>query len=129
MKKVKFLAMLLIATMSIAFTSCEKEEVQKLPAKYAIKFGSSTGYGTTLTIFECLPNGDKVYDRTLSVTQGVKYTFEAQEGVEKIKIYIKKINFIGIDTNSWVQRVFYLKEGETTNIIIDDNTVIGTNEP
>jgi hypothetical protein len=47
---------------------------------------------------------------------------------EKCKINITW-SYQGSSTGMWVKQVFYLKEGENTEIILDVNTIRGTTEP
>lgn len=132
MKSKSFLmAMLLMVTTSMAFVSCSKEDVEEvLPAKYTVKYEASVGFETTLRVFEYDASGSKIFDRTISgVKTGSKYgPYTADENATKVKIYISSVGILS-DTEAWVQRVYYLKNGETTDIVIAKDATIGRNEP
>ena len=121
------LSMMLVMVSIMCLSSCSEEEQRPV---YSIRCDTVHAYSEKLHIFECDAAGDKIYDHTITnVIEGKTYTFTAvSEIVKKVKIYISVESFWG-DYNKWVQRVFYLDEGKSTNIVITSNTLIGPNEP
>ncbi len=123
MKKRHLLFFLLVSVLMLA--GCSKEP---LPKKYSITNNITFGSSTKFTIFECNEIGDKIYNAAETFSKGETKTFTAQDDAVKVKIYIKVESYFG-NVTGYVQQVFYLQEGETKSIIIDGDTIIGSQEP
>lgn len=122
----KFLSMtLLFAAMSLMFSACSSDNGD---TTYTIVFNGDQGISTTLRIFECNNNGEKISNNSLKIRKGEEQTFTASPNVTKVKIYISRESLFG-DMNKWVQQVFMLNRGKNTTITIDDKTLVGPNEP
>ena len=122
-----FFIMLAVATIPF-FSSCSKEDDE--PPTYSVRCDDTSGYNETLFIFECNSQGEKVYDHKKDhVSKGFTYTFTASsKDIKKIKIYITVESTFN-SWNKWVQRVYYLEKGKTTEIVINSSTLLGPNEP
>ena len=126
MKQRHLFLFLLVSVLMLA--SCSKEEQKPQPKKYAITNRVTYGYSTTLTIFECNEVGDKISNVAEKFSEGETKTYTANDNAVKIKIYVKAESVFG-DVKGWVQQVYYLDEGNTKSITIDDNTIVGSYEP
>lgn len=122
----KFLSMmLLLAAMFLTFSSCSKDDEE---STYTLVFNAYDGISTTVRIFECNENGEKIGNNSFRCKTGDQQTFTASSNTSKVKVYISRESVMG-DVNKWVQQVFLLKKGDNTTITIDDSTVVGPNEP
>lgn len=113
------------ASMIFLLSSCTKEE--SINRNYTVTFNGSYGYSTTIRVFECNENGDKIYDSSWDFSKGETKSFTALQGTKKLKLYIHTESMFG-DIRGYVQRVYYLTTSPTS-IVVDDNTTIGPNEP
>lgn len=122
MKKIIFLMALMPI---LALTSCSKDDEE---STYTLVFNAYDGISTTVRIFECNDNGEKIGNNSFKCKTGDQQTFTASSNTSKVKVYISRESVMG-DVNKWVQQVFLLKKGGNTTITIDDSTVVGSNEP
>lgn len=125
MKK-RHLLLFLLASV-LLFAGCTKEQ-EPQPKKYSVTNNVTYGYSTTLTIFECNEVGDKIKNVSEKFSDGETKTYTAEDNAVKIKIYVKAESIFG-DVKGWVQQVYYLQEGSTKSIVVDDNTIVGSYEP
>lgn len=61
-----------------------------------------------------------------------EYKFAAEEYSEKIKIYViieTVIDGFKFTIKQWIANVIYLEEGKTTEIILNENTLLSNHEP
>mgnify|MGYP002484593490 FL=1 len=122
----KFLSMtLLLTAMFLTFSACSSDDDE---TTYTLVFNAYQGISTTLRIFECNDNGEKIGNNSIQLKTGEQQTFTASSSTSKVKIYISRESTMG-NTNKWVQQVFLLNKGENTTITIDDKTIVGPNEP
>ena len=120
MKNLKYLSlMLLCAAMSLSFTSCSDDDDAE--STYTFVYNTSTLWGeTSVILFECDKNGDKIKNNSIECEKGYTETFTASPSAEKIKVYID---------DRWVQQVFPLNKGGNIVIEITGSTIIGREEP
>ena len=123
MKKRHLFLFVLVSVLMLA--GCSKEP---LPKKYSVTNNISFGSSTKFTILECNEIRDKIFNSAQTFSKGETKTFTAQDDAVKVKIYVKVESYFG-NVTGYVQQVFYLQEGETKSITIDDNTIIGSQEP
>lgn len=110
----------------ILLSSCSKEEKD---STYSIICNFDTEISTTIMVFECDNQGNKLANHTIDdVVKGQEYSFTAIPEATRVKIYYKQESFWGT-TNRWVQQVFILRSRENTSILIDGNTLVGNKEP
>lgn len=115
----KLLSMMLLFTaMSLMFSACS-DSGDDVDTTYTVVFDVST----TIHLFECNDNGEKIGNRSAKFKSGDSRTFTAEPGASKVKVYIGDL------VNKWVQQVFILKKGGDTRITIDGETLVGKNEP
>ena len=72
---------------------------------YTVVFNAYQGISTTLRIFECNDNGEKIGNNSIQLKTGEQQTFTASSSTSKVKIYISRESTMG-NTNKWVQQVF-----------------------
>jgi hypothetical protein len=125
MRKVKIM-LVLLAVISF-FTSCEKQP-ENVSKQYSITWNRQPGYENTVVILECNDVGDVIYNHSTSFRQGMTKTFSSQPTSTKVKIHVT-INSVAGNTVGYVQQVFYLSPNQTTSIVINENTLIGNNQP
>lgn len=109
----------------LTFSACSSDDDE---TTYTVVFNAYQGISTTLRIFECNDNGEKIGNNSIQLKTGEQQTFTASSSTSKVKIYISRESTMG-NTNKWVQQVFLLNKGENTTITIDDKTIVGPNEP
>ena len=118
--------LLFVAAVSL-FTCCEKQPAN-VSKKYSVTWNRLPGYENTVVILECNDVGDIIQNHSTSFRQGMTKTFSSQPTATKVKIHVTIKSTAG-NTVGYVQQVFYLSSEQTTNIIIDENTLIGNNQP
>jgi hypothetical protein len=119
----KLLSMMLLFTaMSLMFSACS-DSGDDVDTTYTVVFDVNTSLSTTIHLFECNDNGEKIGNRSAKFKSGDSHTFTAEPGASKVKVYIGDL------VNKWVQQVFILKKGGDTRITIDGETLVGKNEP
>ncbi|MDD2293009.1 MAG: hypothetical protein PHD07_02215 [Bacteroidales bacterium] len=129
---------LLFIILLVILTGCENfksttytfKDVSSMSAKAAEK-----GYALLLEVQFCEYYGDDRVDvKTIKNCQNNElYSFKAHELAEKIKICVgitlckdgKEI----ISRTNWFANVIYLEQGEITEIVLDDNTMLSTYMP
>lgn len=125
--KTKHLSVILLAVLALLTFSCKKDTVTQ-PKKFTVTCNVSYGYSRTFTILQYNDSGEKIYSNSYSFAKGETKSFTSQNDAVKIKIYIKIESVMG-DVKGWVQQVYYLNEGSTKSIVINDDTIIGNYEP
>ncbi|HOS15663.1 MAG TPA: hypothetical protein PKX15_01360 [Bacteroidales bacterium] len=116
---------LLILVMGILITGCENETTYTL--KWNTKLDSEIT--TDILLMELSKDNEIIKNNAINNIQyGNEYNYKADNMTEKCKIHITW-SYQGSSTGMWVKQVFYLKEGENTEIILDVNTIRGTTEP
>ena len=124
----KFLSMtLLLTAMFLTFSACSKDD-DDVVTTYTLVFDAYSGISTTVRLFECNDNGEKIGNKSIKCKTGDSHTFTADPGVSKVKVYVSMESISG-NISKWVQQVFILKKGGDTKITMDDKTVVGPNEP
>lgn len=126
MKKSLFLV--LFALVTVVFSSCSKDDDENNETTYTVAFNAYDGISTTVRIFECNDNGDKIGNNSIKFKTGDEKAFTASPNTSKIKIYLSTESAMG-NVNKWVQQVYILKKGNNTKIEINDNTLVGNIEP
>ncbi|MBQ3709146.1 MAG: hypothetical protein II887_00415 [Bacteroidales bacterium] len=125
MKKLLFCLTIIVLT---TLASCTKETTYSFT-----DYTDYSGLSIRERIFwlkEYDINGSCVSNNRLeSPVRGKAYVFTANERSELIKIYISVKFQNGSPLYSWVQQVYYLKEGGNVDISIDGNTLVGPSEP
>lgn len=124
----KFLSMMLLLTaMFLTFSACSKDD-DEVTTTYTLVYDAYDGISTTVRLFECNDNGEKIGNKSIKCKTGDSHTLTADPGVSKVKVYVSMESFSG-DINKWVQQVFILKKGGDTKITINGDTLMGNNEP
>ncbi len=116
---------LMILVIGVLMTSCKKETT------YTLKWNAKgvSEITTDVIIMEFSTDNEVVKNNAISnIQNGSEYSYTADEMARKCKIYLTW-SYQGSSTTRWVKQVFYLKEGENTEIVVDDNTMVGTTEP
>ena len=117
--------------------SCNKEEPEKKATTYTVKMNmpSATSDAVVkydITAFEYNEEGEKVANNAMSsALNGQSKTFTANSRSVKVKIHVKMYAESSSVTPRyrWVQQVFYLEEGKNIDILLEDDTTVGTSEP
>lgn len=127
MKKILFfLAMLPM----VIFTSCSDDD--DVQTTYTLKYNvesTSSRIETSVWLYEYNEIGEVVKTNTVDdITENYTETFNANENAVKVKAQVR-MSGGGIETNRWVQTVFYLETGGSTDISINDKTIVGIKEP
>lgn len=134
MKHFKYLLFAFIAiTFSFCLSSCGSDDDEnEIVTKYTVKLndqGSNSIVNVNLTIFEYNELGEKIGSQVWDKAEaGVSREFIANPMCVKVKIYIK-LSAGSSSSSSWVQQVYYLKQGGSTNITIEGSTKTGSKEP
>ena len=124
MKRILFLLAMLPV---FIFTECSSEDEKPLrPSTYTLfwEFRSVEPVADVI-VFEYNSSGDKIANKRLTECEvGAIETFQANDKVVKVKICI-----LMNSKNNWVQNVYYLDEGKNINIYLDEDVLIGSDEP
>ncbi len=116
---------LMILVMGVLVTGCKKETT------YTLKWNTEgvSEITTDVLIMEFSSDNEIVKNNAISNIQyGNEYSYTADEMTEKCKIHLTW-SYQSWSTTRWVKQVFYLNKGENTEIIVNDNTIVGTTEP
>lgn len=113
-RKSIFMATLLALTLFV--TSCTTEK----PTTYSVK--NSTSFDAKGFVYECNDLGEKINVTSTLLASGEQKIFTANENATKVKIYIDELD-------KWVQQVYYLKIEGHINIVISNDTIVGSKEP
>lgn len=122
----------------LSLFSCEKivPEPEPEPTTYTVKMQLSTATPTAsvkvdLTAFEYNEAGEKIATNSMDeVTVGYSKTFTANSRSVKIKLYVKMYSNLSTSTRTrWVQQVFYLEPEKNIDVILKDDTMLGSDEP
>ena len=125
MRKIKFILLLLAG---ICFFTCCERQPENVSKHYSVTWDRHPGYENTVVIFECNDVGEIIQNHSTSFKQGMTKTFTSPPTATKVKIHVT-IKSVAGNTVGYVQQVFYLSSEQTTKIIIDENTLIGNNQP
>ena len=123
--------LLLFIPVLILFLGCEKNEPEPKDTTYAINSVLTEISGVTfgVTIFEYNEQNEKINSNTIpNFAKGTKKTFIANSLTKKVKIYMSATNQT-TELRKWVQQVYYLIPNDNLNIIIRDDTMVGSSEP
>lgn len=124
----------------VCMTSCEKDEDKEVITKYSIvdrtsgkESAASYGmqYECSAYISECNDKDEIVENKSVNLSS-IPTTKVANEMAVKLKVQINTtLTYKGESkTNKkWVQQVYYLKKGGTIEIVIDDETIVGSSRP
>lgn len=125
-----------LALAALVLVGCSKEDPRK-DTTYTLSVtgmtvpDASKGQTWEYIIFEYSEQGEKVGQNSAFYTADPliqKFTVKSEHAV-KVKVYIDaRANGKRVLSN-WVQQVYYLKDGENTDINLDGSTIIGTKEP
>lgn len=140
--KTKFLMVTMLIASILCLVSCSKEDTPKAKT-YTLNYqqdvtdivGTSGNYGYDADI--CFIEYNEANERiNIQEVSNPKFntqkTFTANENAVKVKVYIDAVLSYGsleTDFERWVQQVYYLKEGEDVEILISNETRVGTSEP
>lgn len=125
MKRLLFIILAISLAAFMSF-SCTKE---KENAMYTIVCNFDTAINTTIMVFECDDQGSKLANNVIDdAEEGQEYSFTAIPEATRVKVYYKQETFWGT-TDKWVQQVFVLRDQENTEILLDDNMIVGNKEP
>ena len=92
-----------------------KKDAAEASSKYTITYNGHYNYAT-IDVFEYDNGGSPIYHHSGKFYKGSAKSFTAQSSATKVKLYVDLPFDIG-----WVQRVY----STSSNIVIDDNTVLG----
>ncbi|SHF51681.1 hypothetical protein SAMN05444349_12344 [Bacteroides faecichinchillae] len=124
MEKILFL---LVMLPMFIFTGCSSDDEEPpRPSTYTLfwEFRSVEPVADVI-VFEYNSSGDKIANKRLTECEtGAIETFQANDKVVKVKICI-----LMNSKNNWVQNVYYLEEGKNINIYLDEDVLIGNDEP
>ena len=109
----KLLVMLLVSSLFLLM-GCKKDSA-KPNNEYTITYNGHYNYAT-ISVFEYDDSGNPVYHHKDKFYKGSAKSFTAQSSSKKVKLYVDLPFDIG-----WVQTVY----STSSNIVIDDNTVLG----
>ena len=138
MKKLYLFLTVLVLTV---VTSCEKINLPDnttVTTTYTFTdnkdLSSAQQYITNWTdqIREYDASGSCIATNTIHPLSQRSQKFTANSNAVKVKIYVDLTFKPGsgfTQKKKWIQQVYYLEKGGNTNIIIDNNTLIGLNEP
>ncbi len=108
--------------------SCTKEGADESKYTFTHNFEGLTS--CDIILFEYTESGDKVNSNSIDdCEKGKTYTFTATPQAVKVKVYAKYSTIFSSNTSKWVQQVYYLTKGGTTDIKVDGETIIGNKEP
>lgn len=118
MKHLKYLSLVLLcAVMGLSFMACSDDD----ESTYTFMYNTSTIWGeTSVILFECDGNGNKIKNNSIECEEGYSETFTASPNAEMIKVYID---------DRWVQQVYPLNKGGNVVIEITGSTIVGREEP
>ena len=121
------MSIMMVTMLSFGFLSCGSDDDDPTSSTtYTLKWTTETyGIIDDVTLFEYTGNGDKIGNHRIdNIEKNRSYKFTASDKTEKVKVYFK----LG-SSPRWVQQVYYLKLGSNTDIVVTDNTIIGSKEP
>ena len=136
MKKLIYVALAVIASLSLF--SCEKivPEPEPEPTTYTVKMQLSVATSTAsakvdITVFEYNEAGEKIASNSMNeVTVGDSRTFTANSRSVKVKLHVRMYSTATSYSKSyWVQQVYYLEPEGNIDVIFKDDTKLGSNEP
>lgn len=118
---------LIVLAAVFAAVSCSREPET---AEYTVIWDFEQG-AAELMIWECDDFGSKLTSHIEhDISKGKSVTYTAIPEATKIKIYFETTkNAFNISVKRWVQQVHLLRPGENIQIVINDNTIVGTDEP
>jgi hypothetical protein len=84
---------------------------------------------TDVIILEYSKDNEIVNNNSITgIKYGGSYSYTAHGKAEKCKLQLTW-SYLGNSTDRWIGKVYYLDKGEHTDIIVDDNTLVGKTEP
>ena len=114
MKKVTLL--LMVSMLLVTFSSCSKLS----ESTYSLT--NDTGLSGTVYINECSDSNETINIVSSYFYKGETQEYVADDAAVKVKLYIDELD-------RWVQQVYYLEKGGHVDIIINGNTIVGTQKP
>lgn len=125
-----------LALAALVLVGCSKEDPRK-DTTYTLSVtgmtvpDASKGQTWEYIIFEYSEQGEKVGQNSAFYTADPliqKFTVKSEHAV-KVKVYIDARIKGKRVLSEWVQQVYYLKEGENTDVSLGESTIVGTKEP
>ena len=131
----KNILLVIMAVATLSFIGCGKgDDSQATPATpttYTLiyELDGSSSVTVDLILFEYNDLGETIQNYPMKDAQyGDTKEFIAHDNTTKVKVYVKVSSGV-VTSTRLVQQVFYLKKNGNTDILLTNETIVGSEEP